>query len=150
MSSMDADPPTMNESPCFQRQLITRNISTEIMLINTFQDLLAKFHATDPRRTETSTTSIAENQSKLDVLVKTPANTTPPKNKKKFTKRKLKKDSVEDFVFTKKTARPASPTIREPVATNNSFSDLEEDKDQVVEEEAKIAEVPKLWKSQKM
>ncbi|GFS75496.1 hypothetical protein TNCV_1640981 [Trichonephila clavipes] len=76
--------------------------------------------------------------------IETPDNTTPPKNKNNFKKRKLKKDSVEDFVFPKKkTSRTASPSISEPVATNNSFSDLEEDKDQVIEEEAKIAEVPK-------
>ncbi|GFU17039.1 hypothetical protein TNCV_2479861 [Trichonephila clavipes] len=75
--------------------------------------------------------------------IETPDNTTPPNNKNNFKKRKLKKDSVEDFVFPKKTARPASSSISEPVAANNSFSDLEEDEEQVVEEEAKIAEVPK-------
>ncbi|GFV07562.1 uncharacterized protein TNCV_4940681 [Trichonephila clavipes] len=64
------------------------------------------------------------------------------KNKKKFKKRKLKKDSLEDFVLPKKTARPASPSISEPVAITNSFSDLDEDKNQVIEEEAKIADVP--------
>ncbi|GFU36911.1 uncharacterized protein TNCV_2670871 [Trichonephila clavipes] len=71
----------------------------------------------------------------------TPVNTTS-KNKNKFKKRKLKNDSVEDFVFPKKTARPASPSISEPVAITNSFSDLEEDKNQVIEEQAKTADVP--------
>ncbi|GFS68801.1 uncharacterized protein TNCV_408931 [Trichonephila clavipes] len=66
------------------------------------------------------------------------------KNKKKIQKRKQKKDSVEDFVFPKKTARPASPSISEPVATANSFSDLVEDQNKVTEDkEAKIADVPK-------
>ncbi|GFW29204.1 uncharacterized protein TNCV_4132802 [Trichonephila clavipes] len=46
-------------------------------------------------------------------------------------------DSVEDFVFPKKTARPVSPLPSEPVTVNNSFSDLESenDKDQVAPEE---------------
>ncbi|GFX33173.1 uncharacterized protein TNCV_2353421 [Trichonephila clavipes] len=76
------------------------------------------------------------NESKTSVKVNS-------KNKKKFKKRKLKKDSVEDFVFPKKTARPASPSISEPVAIANSFSDLVGDKNQVIEdEEAKIADIP--------
>ncbi|GFV36749.1 uncharacterized protein TNCV_2649921 [Trichonephila clavipes] len=46
-------------------------------------------------------------------------------------------DSVEDFVFPKKTTRPVSPLPSEPVTVNNSFSDLESenDKDQVAPEE---------------
>ncbi|GFU84137.1 uncharacterized protein TNCV_4504361 [Trichonephila clavipes] len=84
--------------------------------------------------------SITQDKSDNSATVTTVNST--PKNKKKFKKRKLKKGSVEDFVFPKKTARPASPSISEPVAITNSFSDLEEDKNQEIEEEAKIAVVP--------
>ncbi|GFX85341.1 PRE_C2HC domain-containing protein [Trichonephila clavipes] len=81
---------------------------------------------------------------------KTPANvknkTTKIDNtndKKKFKKRKIKKDSVEDFVFPTKTARPASPSNSEPIAIANNFSDLTVDQNQVIEEkEAKIADIP--------
>ncbi|GFS48646.1 hypothetical protein TNCV_769971 [Trichonephila clavipes] len=53
-------------------------------------------------------------------------------------------DSVEDFVFPKKTARPVYPSVSEPVATINSFSDLESEeiKDQD-KTEVKTIEVPK-------
>ncbi|GFW29205.1 uncharacterized protein TNCV_4132801 [Trichonephila clavipes] len=67
-----------------------------------------------------------------------PTNANNAKNKNKNKKRKInKKDSVEDFVFPKKTARPVSPLPSEPVTVNNSFSDLESenDKDQVAPEE---------------
>ncbi|GFW10297.1 uncharacterized protein TNCV_5096481, partial [Trichonephila clavipes] len=38
------------------------------------------------------------------------------------------KDSTEEFIFPKKTARPISPTsTQDPIETNNSFSDLEQD-----------------------
>ncbi|GFS39382.1 hypothetical protein TNIN_438801 [Trichonephila inaurata madagascariensis] len=58
------------------------------------------------------------------------------KTKSKNKKRKVKKNSSEDFVFPKKTARPVSPLVSEPVTITNSFSDLEsEDKQaQVVAE----------------
>ncbi|GFW61177.1 hypothetical protein TNCV_434011 [Trichonephila clavipes] len=57
----------------------------------------------------------------------------------------MKKDSVEDFVLLKKTARPVSPSVSEPVAIINSFSDLksEEIKTQVETVEVKTAEHPK-------
>ncbi|GFW87049.1 hypothetical protein TNCV_1922751 [Trichonephila clavipes] len=59
------------------------------------------------------------------------------KNKKKIQKRK-------DFVFPKKTARPASPSFSDPIATANSFSDLVEDQNKVNEvEEAKTTDIPK-------
>ncbi|GFW73110.1 hypothetical protein TNCV_832291 [Trichonephila clavipes] len=81
---------------------------------------------------------------------KTPANdknkTTKIDNtndKKKFKKRKIKKDSVEDFVFPTKTARPASPSNSEPIAIANNFSDLTVDQNQEIEEkEAKLADIP--------
>ncbi|GFV40525.1 uncharacterized protein TNCV_2500521 [Trichonephila clavipes] len=57
----------------------------------------------------------------------------------------IKKDSVEDFVFPKKTARPISPLPSEPVTVNKSFSDLESknDKDQVALEENNETTPPK-------
>ncbi|GFV18414.1 hypothetical protein TNCV_2028841 [Trichonephila clavipes] len=52
------------------------------------------------------------------------------KSKKKFCKKRKQKgkDSTEEFIFPKKTARPISPTsTQDPIETNNSFSDLEQD-----------------------
>ncbi|GFY02347.1 uncharacterized protein TNCV_3502291 [Trichonephila clavipes] len=76
-----------------------------------------------------------------------PTNANNAKKKKKKKKRKINtKDSVEDFVFPKKTARPVSPLPSEPVTVNNSFSDLESenDKDQVAPEENNETVPPKL------
>ncbi|GFW62834.1 hypothetical protein TNCV_4451831 [Trichonephila clavipes] len=51
------------------------------------------------------------------------------RRKAEMQKRKQKgKDSTEEFIFPKKTARPISPTsTQDPIETNNSFSDLEQD-----------------------
>ncbi|GFU27792.1 hypothetical protein TNCV_552411 [Trichonephila clavipes] len=51
------------------------------------------------------------------------------RRKEEMQKRKQKgKDSTEEFIFPKKTARPISPTsTQDPIETNNSFSDLEQD-----------------------
>ncbi|GFT03238.1 hypothetical protein TNCV_3610931 [Trichonephila clavipes] len=50
-------------------------------------------------------------------------------NKKLCKKRKNKgKESTEEFIFSKKTARPVSPTsTQDPIVTSNNFSDLEQD-----------------------
>ncbi|GFW72880.1 hypothetical protein TNCV_830071 [Trichonephila clavipes] len=50
-------------------------------------------------------------------------------NKKLSKKRRNKsKESTEEFIFPKKTTRPISPTsTQDPIETNNSFSDLEQD-----------------------
>ncbi|GFU76548.1 hypothetical protein TNCV_1940361 [Trichonephila clavipes] len=61
-----------------------------------------------------------ENKTPVNANNKT-SNNDISKSKKKFKKRKIKKDSVEDFVFPSKTARPASLSNSEPVATANSF-----------------------------
>ncbi|GFV25568.1 uncharacterized protein TNCV_1594211, partial [Trichonephila clavipes] len=38
------------------------------------------------------------------------------------------KESTEEFIFPKKTAKPVSPTpTQDPIETNNNFSDLEQD-----------------------
>ncbi|GFT51327.1 hypothetical protein TNCV_4954681 [Trichonephila clavipes] len=52
-----------------------------------------------------------------------------PNKKKLCKKRKQKsKESTEEFIFPKKTARPISPTLtQDSIETNNSFSDLEQD-----------------------
>ncbi|GFX36742.1 hypothetical protein TNCV_4826921 [Trichonephila clavipes] len=49
-------------------------------------------------------------------------------NKKKLSKKRKQKskESTEEFIFPKKTARPISST-QDPIETNNSFSDLEQD-----------------------
>ncbi|GFR14007.1 hypothetical protein TNCT_385701 [Trichonephila clavata] len=64
------------------------------------------------------------------------ANPLPKRKQKK--KRKKPKDSTDDFVFPKKTARPSSPTASEPIATAKSFSDLESD----VDEETQPVQIP--------
>ncbi|GFT42790.1 uncharacterized protein TNCV_2508321 [Trichonephila clavipes] len=89
--------------------------------------------------------SIDDAQKKKDALVKTPSNSAHTKNKKKK-KLNIKKDSAEDFVFPKKTARPVSPIISEPVKVNNSFSDLESenDEEQVAPVENNETAIPKL------
>ncbi|GFQ77124.1 hypothetical protein TNCT_415751 [Trichonephila clavata] len=51
----------------------------------------------------------------------------PQLKRKTKKKRKKTKDVTDDFVFPKRTARPTSPTPSEPIATANSFSDLESD-----------------------
>ncbi|GFX92024.1 hypothetical protein TNCV_5004881 [Trichonephila clavipes] len=51
-------------------------------------------------------------------------------NKKKLSKKRKQKskESTEEIIFPKKTARPISPTsTQDPIETNNSFSDLEQD-----------------------
>ncbi|GFT76210.1 hypothetical protein TNCV_1227771 [Trichonephila clavipes] len=127
------------------------------MLLKTYQDLNAKFHTSNPSLEMTTNTAAAERQMNLNALVnslkkdiindnesKTSVKAIN-KNKKKIQKRKQKKkDSVEDFVFPKKTARPASPSFSEPIATANSFSDLVEDQNKVNEvEEANTTDIPK-------
>ncbi|GFT54115.1 hypothetical protein TNCV_4179661 [Trichonephila clavipes] len=52
------------------------------------------------------------------------------KSKKNLAKKRKQKgkDSTEEFIFPKKTARPIPPTsTQDPIETNNSFSDLEQD-----------------------
>ncbi|GFV05941.1 hypothetical protein TNCV_3142321 [Trichonephila clavipes] len=40
----------------------------------------------------------------------------------------VRKESTEEFIFPKKTARPVSPTsTQDPIVTSNNFSDLEQD-----------------------
>ncbi|GFW04026.1 hypothetical protein TNCV_2051421 [Trichonephila clavipes] len=40
----------------------------------------------------------------------------------------VSKESTEEFIFPKKTARPVSPTsTQDPIVTSNNFSDLEQD-----------------------
>ncbi|GFS82043.1 hypothetical protein TNCV_1791071 [Trichonephila clavipes] len=51
-------------------------------------------------------------------------------NKKKFSKKRKNKgkESTDEFIFPKKTARTISPTsTQDPTETNNNFSDLEQD-----------------------
>ncbi|GFU54053.1 uncharacterized protein TNCV_3313251 [Trichonephila clavipes] len=90
--------------------------------------------------------SVKISNSKENNTFQIPINATSPKIKKKIKKRKINKnDSVEDFVFPKKTAWPVSPSVSEPVVTTNSISDLESEeiKNKVETEEIKTAELPK-------
>ncbi|GFU80690.1 hypothetical protein TNCV_514171 [Trichonephila clavipes] len=63
-----------------------------------------------------------ENENKIKINCKT--------NKKKLSKKRKNKakESTEEFIFPKKTARPISPTsTQDLIETNNNFSDLEQD-----------------------
>ncbi|GFX95384.1 hypothetical protein TNCV_3684361 [Trichonephila clavipes] len=64
------------------------------------------------------------------------------KSKKKSKKRKNKsKESPEEFVLPKKTARPDFPTkIPDPVKTSKYFSDLEQDVEQTISENTDTSE----------
>ncbi|GFT26264.1 hypothetical protein TNCV_4559201 [Trichonephila clavipes] len=95
-----------------------------MMLLKTYQELNAKYHTSNPSLVMTTNTAAADRQMNFGMP--------------------CKKDSVEDFVFPKKTARPASPSFSDPIATANSFSDLVEDQNKVNEvEEAKTTDIPK-------
>ncbi|GFV91749.1 uncharacterized protein TNCV_4763141 [Trichonephila clavipes] len=162
-----------NHSPCYQRLKLKGKIATVQMRLKTFHDLQATFNTSNPSLMETTSAAAAETsetgcfvevnapiknknshfnkKAKTDKNInKTPVNdknkTAKIENtngKKKFKKRKIKKDSVEDFVFPTKTARPASPSNSEQIAIANNFSDLTVDQNQVIEEkEAKIADIP--------
>ncbi|GFS68114.1 hypothetical protein TNCV_1363201 [Trichonephila clavipes] len=95
---------------------------TDFRLILGYRELHQKFHNSDPSLSETTIDAADEHQLKLDALVK---------------------GFHGGLCLPSKTARPASPSISETVAITNSFSNLEEDKNQEVEEEAKLAVVPK-------
>ncbi|GFX16828.1 uncharacterized protein TNCV_2518061 [Trichonephila clavipes] len=123
LSTMEVDSPDddENHSPCYQRLKLKGKIATVQMRLKTFHDLQATFNTSNPSLMETTSAAAAEQQVKLDAL----------------------KDSVEDFVFPTKTARPASPSNSEQIAIANNFSDLTVDQNQVIEEkEAKIADIP--------
>ncbi|GFW96603.1 uncharacterized protein TNCV_2846601 [Trichonephila clavipes] len=151
LSTMEVDSPDddENHSPCYQRLKLKGKIATAQMRLKTFHDLQATFNASNPSLMETTSAAAAEQQVKLDALVSERdslpecltfncqfcynSNHTTP----------VEKDSVEDFVFPTKTARPASPSNSEQIAIANNFSDLTVDQNQVIEEkEAKIADIP--------
>ncbi|GFU02947.1 uncharacterized protein TNCV_2209201 [Trichonephila clavipes] len=74
------------------------------------------------------TTSIVE---EINLKVPPPELKTNSKgNKKKLCKKRKNKgkESTEEFIFPKKTARPVSPTSsQDPIETSNNFSHLEQD-----------------------
>ncbi|GFU26465.1 uncharacterized protein TNCV_4287051 [Trichonephila clavipes] len=122
---------SLPECQTFNCQFCPKSIHTTPVIVNT------------PVNNNNVVTQDKIDNSASKTTLKSNSNKINNNKNKKFNKRKLKKDSMEDFVFPTKTARPASPSISEPVATTNSFSNLEEDKNQEVEEEANIAVVPK-------
>ncbi|GFS50443.1 hypothetical protein TNCV_2022471 [Trichonephila clavipes] len=61
-------------------------------------------------------------------------------DKKTPQKRKNTKNNTDDFVFLSKTARPTTPTsVLEPVVTQNSFENLEQDTEPHINQ---IQEIP--------
>ncbi|GFU51334.1 hypothetical protein TNCV_2941201 [Trichonephila clavipes] len=120
MSTMDVDPPDAeSQSPCYQRLKLKGRIATEKMLLKTFHDLKSTFHTSNPSLMETTNAAATEHQV-IGCL-----------------------GFRGGLCLPNKTARPASPSNSEPVATANSFTNLVEDQNQDIEDkEAKLAEVP--------
>ncbi|GFX80735.1 uncharacterized protein TNCV_758421 [Trichonephila clavipes] len=139
---------------CEERNRLSLEIEALDIVINRCTELV-NFPDTDGNHEMKAIlrASVDDTQRKKDTMVSelrslppSPTNVNNAKNKKKKKKRKInKKDSVEDFVFRKKTARPVSPLPSEPVTVNKSFSDLESenDKDQVAPEENNETVPPK-------
>ncbi|GFT35350.1 hypothetical protein TNCV_274761 [Trichonephila clavipes] len=128
---MEVDPSDKNQSPCFQRHQILKKIEIEKMTLKTFKELHEKYQNSDPSLAETTNDAADEHQLKLDALDKidnSASKTTLKSNSNKINNNKNKslisvslKDSMEDFVFPTKTARPASPSISEPVHNQQFF-----------------------------
>ncbi|GFV38995.1 uncharacterized protein TNCV_965611 [Trichonephila clavipes] len=114
MAEMETDQPDITNS-CEERNRLSLGIEALDIVINLCTELV-NFPDTDDNHEMKAIlrASIDDTQRKKDTM-----------------------DSVEDFVFPKKTARPVSPLPSDPVTVNNSFSDLESenDKDQVAPEE---------------
>ncbi|GFV08301.1 hypothetical protein TNCV_327351 [Trichonephila clavipes] len=87
-------------------------------------------------------TSHPENENKIKIKSK-------PNKKKLSKKRKNKaKESTEEFIFPKKTARPISPTsTQDPIETNNNFSDLEQEVEHPLSTERQV--ITELVRSKK-
>ncbi|GFX96980.1 hypothetical protein TNCV_1997121 [Trichonephila clavipes] len=136
MAQMETDPPDITNS-CEERNRLSLEIEALDIVINRCTELV-NFPDTDDNHELKAIlrASIDDTQRKKGYNAPTNANNAKKKKKKK--KRKInKKDSVQDYVFPKKTARPVSPLPSEPVTVNKSFSDLESknDKNQVAPEE---------------
>ncbi|GFX04027.1 uncharacterized protein TNCV_4679301 [Trichonephila clavipes] len=131
MAQMETDPPDITNS-CEERNRLSLEIEALDIVINRCTELV-NFPDTDDNHEMNAIlrASIDDTQRKKDTIVSE--------------LRSLPHDSVEDFVFPKKTARPVSPLPSEPVTVNKSFSDLESknDKDQVALEENNETAPPK-------
>ncbi|GFU65050.1 hypothetical protein TNCV_4130561 [Trichonephila clavipes] len=76
------------------------------------------------RKKEDLVVEVNENEIKINDPEKLNVN----KNKNSKKRKNKSKESLEGFVFPKKTARPDSPTkSSDPVETSNSFFDLKQD-----------------------
>ncbi|GFU18258.1 uncharacterized protein TNCV_1594201 [Trichonephila clavipes] len=122
MSRMETESPDISNS-CDERSRISPEIEGLDIIISRCTELVNLPDTDDNQEMKTILrASIDDAQKKKDAL-----------------------DFAEDFVFPKKTARPVSPFISEPVTVNNSFSDLESenDKEQVAPEEINETAIPK-------
>ncbi|GFU44785.1 uncharacterized protein TNCV_3150791 [Trichonephila clavipes] len=122
MAQMETDPPDITNS-CEERNTLSLEIEAFDIVINRCTELVNFPDTNDNHEMKAILrASIDDTQRKKDTM-----------------------DSVEDFVFPKKTARPVSPLPSEPVTVNKSFSDLESknDKDQVAPEENNETAPPK-------
>ncbi|GFT59617.1 uncharacterized protein TNCV_4964771 [Trichonephila clavipes] len=122
MAQMETNPPDITNS-CEERNTFSLEIEAFDIVINRCTELVNFPDTNDSHEMKAILrASIDDTQRKKDTM-----------------------DSVEDFVFPKKTARPVSPLPNEPVTVNKSFSDLESknDKDQVAPEENNETVPPK-------
>ncbi|GFX36276.1 uncharacterized protein TNCV_4931891 [Trichonephila clavipes] len=130
MSQMETESPDITNS-CGERSRISPEIEGLDIIISHCTELINQPDTDDNQEMKAILqASIDDAQRKKDALKK---------------KRKIKKDSAGDCLFTKKTARPVSPLISEPVTVNNRSSDLESenDKEQVAPEENNETAIPK-------
>ncbi|GFV07031.1 uncharacterized protein TNCV_2664101 [Trichonephila clavipes] len=144
MAQMETDPPDITNS-CEERNRHSLEIKALDIVINRCTELV-NFPDTDDNHEMKAILRASIDDTQRKKGYNAPTNANNAKNKNKNKKRKInKKDSVEDFAFPKKTARPVSPLPSEPVTVNNSFSDLESenDKDQVAPEENNETAPPK-------
>ncbi|GFX02073.1 uncharacterized protein TNCV_1749581 [Trichonephila clavipes] len=111
MAQMETDPPNITNS-CEERNRLSLEIEALDIVINRCTELV-NFPDTDDNH-------------EMKAILRASIDDT-----------QRKKDTMMNFVFPKKTARPVSPLPSETVTVNNSFSDLESenDKDQVAPEE---------------
>ncbi|GFV89593.1 hypothetical protein TNCV_994251 [Trichonephila clavipes] len=153
ISKMEVDPSDKNQSPCFQRHQILKKIELEKMTLKTFRSFTKNIQNSDPSLAETTNDAADEHQLKLDTLDKidnSASKTTLKSNSNKINNNKNKSlisVSLKRFhgglCLPYENCQTCFSFNQRASRNNQQFSNLEEDKNQEVEEEAKIAVVPK-------
>ncbi|GFU11025.1 hypothetical protein TNCV_344331 [Trichonephila clavipes] len=96
-------------------------------LVSELITLLLPCTRTDCNKHKISHPEVAEVKEN-EIKINDPEKLNVNKNKNSKKRKNNSKESLEGFVFPKKTARPDSPTkSSDPVETSNSFFDLKQD-----------------------